>query len=120
MDVVLGITRLNSNTKDILIMAVACLDVIVGIGPHQIAHRPLVRRLHDAAQILNLVDGVERRREAAMDAEHRRVDHGGETEAVEDVDARLPHGGVKTSSHNCNYTGTAHLPQGGVTAIAQL
>ena len=44
------------------------LDVVVGVGPHQVAHRTLMWRLLHAVEVLDLVDGVERRREAAMHA----------------------------------------------------
>mmetsp|Transcript_3559 Transcript_3559/g.6806 ORF Transcript_3559/g.6806 Transcript_3559/m.6806 type:complete len:278 (+) Transcript_3559:505-1338(+) len=67
---------------------------ILRVGPHEVAHRPLVRRLLQPVEVLDLVDGVERGREAAVHAEHRVVDDGGEAEAVEDVDAKLPHVGV--------------------------
>ena len=53
-----------------------------------------MRWLLKAVEVLDLVDGVKRWREASMNAQHRVIDDGREAEAVEDVDARLPHGGV--------------------------
>ena len=50
-------------------------------------------RLLLALQVLYLVHGVERRRQAAVHAQHRVVNDSGEAEAVEDLDAGLPNGG---------------------------
>mmetsp|Transcript_27977 Transcript_27977/g.56335 ORF Transcript_27977/g.56335 Transcript_27977/m.56335 type:complete len:299 (-) Transcript_27977:449-1345(-) len=67
------------------------LDVVIGVRPHQVAHGPLVRRLLHTHQVLDLVDCVERGRQAAVHAEHHVVDDRTQAEHVEDVDAPLPH-----------------------------
>mmetsp|Transcript_24322 Transcript_24322/g.77061 ORF Transcript_24322/g.77061 Transcript_24322/m.77061 type:complete len:332 (+) Transcript_24322:206-1201(+) len=67
---------------------------VLRVGPHQVAHRPLVGWLLDAVEVLDLVDGVEGGGEAPVHAQHRVVHHCGKAEAVEHVDARSPDGRV--------------------------
>ena len=50
-----------------------------------------MRRLLHTLQILDLVESVEGRREAAMDAEHGVVHNSREAQAVKDVRAVAPH-----------------------------
>jgi hypothetical protein len=51
-------------------------------------------------QVLDLVDGVEGGRQAAVYAQYGIVDHGRKTQAVEDVDARLSGRGVAGGSED--------------------
>ena len=62
----------------------------VGVGPDEVSHGPLVGDLAEAVDDLDLVDGVDRGREAAVDAEDLACYDGGDREGVEYVDERLP------------------------------
>lgn len=46
---------------------------VIRVAPHQVAHRPLVRRLLHALQLADLLERVERRREAAVHAAEARA-----------------------------------------------
>ena len=65
-------------------------DVLVGVGPQQVAQKPRVgniRRPHDALDLLHVLQlGAE----AAVHAENLLVDDGGHGQAVEAVGERFP------------------------------
>ena len=75
------------------------LLVWIWVGPHEVGHRPLVRDLAEAVDDLDLVDVVDRRREAAVQAKDPVVDHDREREEVEHVGKVLPHVRVGVLAH---------------------
>lgn len=64
---------------------------VVRVRPQQVAHRPLVRHLLHAIDLADLVECVDGRREAAVQAEDLVVDQRGKRQVVEQVGEVLPH-----------------------------
>ena len=64
---------------------------VLRIRPHQVAHRAVVRHLLLPVDDADLVERVDRGREAAVDAEDLVLDDGREREVVEDLGAIPPH-----------------------------
>ena len=69
---------------------------LLRVGPHQIAHRAVVRHLLLAVDGADLVERVDGRAQAPVDAEDAVVDDGRQAQEVEDLRAVLPdvHGTV--------------------------
>ena len=61
------------------------------VGPEQVAHGAEGRRLLEAVEAADVVEGVELGREAAVHAQELLVHEGGERQAVEGVHARVVH-----------------------------
>jgi hypothetical protein len=66
----------------------------VGVAPDEVGHGALVGNLAEAVDDLDLVDGVNRGRQAAVHAEDLIVDDDGQGEEVEHVGEVVPHVGV--------------------------
>lgn len=66
----------------------------VRVGPHQVGHGPLVGDLAEPVDDLDLVDGVDRGRQAAVHAEDLVVDDDRQGQEVEHVGEVVPHVGV--------------------------
>lgn len=75
------------------------LLVWVGIGPHQVRHRALVRNLAEAVDDLHLVDVVHRGRQAAVQTKDPVVDHHREREKVKHIGEVVPHLRVGVLAH---------------------
>jgi len=63
---------------------------IVRIGPQQITHGPFVRHLLYSIERANMVERVDRRRQAAVQTEYLALDERGERQIVEQVREELP------------------------------
>mmetsp|Transcript_111600 Transcript_111600/g.326405 ORF Transcript_111600/g.326405 Transcript_111600/m.326405 type:complete len:216 (-) Transcript_111600:149-796(-) len=63
---------------------------VLGVRPHEVAHRPVVRDLLLAVDAADVVQRVDGRGEAAVDAEDALVDEGRQAEVVEDLGAVAP------------------------------
>lgn len=70
------------------------VSVGIRIRPHQVCHGALVRDLAIPVQDLDLIDGVDGRREAAVDAEDLVVDHHAQGQEIEHVGEVVPDVGV--------------------------
>lgn len=66
----------------------------IWVTPHQVCHGPFVGYLAEAVDDFDLVNGVDRGGQAAMDAEDLVVDDDGQGEEVEHVGEVVPHVGV--------------------------
>ena len=66
-------------------------DGVIGIGPHQVTHGTIVWHFLLAVKRANLIEGINRGREATMNTEDFVVDNGGQSKVVEDVSAVPPH-----------------------------
>ena len=75
-----------------------CFDVL-WIGPHEIAEWTLMRDLHSSVNKSHLVDGLDLRREASVDAEDFTFDNSTDAEVVEDLGAVLPRIGISVFSN---------------------
>ena len=64
---------------------------IIGIGPQQVAHGSLMGYFLDAIQSPDVVEGINGRREAAVQTENLVVDKGSQREVVEEVGEIFPH-----------------------------
>ena len=67
---------------------------IIRIRPQQVAHGPFVRHLLDPVERADVVQRVDRRRKAAVQAEDLVVDERGQGQVVEEVGEEFPHVGV--------------------------
>lgn len=67
---------------------------IVRVAPEQIAHGSLVRHFLQTIQGSDVVQGVDRRAQAAVEAEDLAIHQRGEGQEVEQVREMLPHGRV--------------------------
>lgn len=75
------------------------LLVRVRVGPHEVGHRSLVRDLAEAVDDLDLVNVVDRRREAAVQADDLVVDHDRQGEKVKHVGKVLPYVRLRVLAH---------------------
>ena len=67
---------------------------IIRIRPQQVAHGPLVRHLLYPVQRADVIQRVDARGQAAVQAEDLVVDERGQGQVVEEVGEKLPHVGV--------------------------
>ena len=67
---------------------------VVGVGPEEVAHGSLVGNLLDAVELANVVQSVDGRREATVQAEDGVANESGERKEVEEVREVLPDVGV--------------------------
>ena len=67
---------------------------VVGVGPEQVAHGPLVGDLLHPIELPHVVEGVDGRAEAAVEAEYVIIDEGRQGEVVKEVGEELPNVGA--------------------------
>ena len=67
---------------------------IVGVGPEQVAHGALVGDLLNPIELPHVVEGVDGRAEAAVEAEYVIIDEGRQGEVVKEVGEELPNVGA--------------------------
>lgn len=63
---------------------------VVGVAPKQVAHGTFVRHLLYSVERANVVECIDRRRQASVQAEDLVVDEGGEREVVEEIGKVFP------------------------------
>lgn len=66
-------------------------EFFFGIGPQHVAHASLVRKFNDAIDGADFVEGVNRGRQPAVDAEVAALHESGQAHAVEHLRAHAPH-----------------------------
>lgn len=67
---------------------------VVGVGPEQVAHGAFVGHLLNSVEGADVIEGVDARRQSAVEAEDLVLDEGGEGEVVKEVGEGLPDVGV--------------------------
>ena len=67
---------------------------IVRITPQQVAHGSFVGYLLDSIECADVIEGIDGRRQTAMETEDLIVDERGEREKVEEIGKELPHIGI--------------------------
>lgn len=68
----------------------ACLSLL-GVTPHQVAERTVVRNFLEPVQALDLIDGLDEGGEPAVHREDVGVGDGADGKKVEEVSVQLPH-----------------------------
>lgn len=63
---------------------------VVGVGPQQVAHGPLVRHLLDAVELADVVERVDAGRQPAVQAKHLVVDQRRQRQVVKQVREQAP------------------------------
>ena len=71
---------------------------IVGVGPEEIAHWPLVGHFLEAIESPDVVEGIDGGAETPMEAKDLAVDQSRQRQVVEQIREVLPHVGVAVLS----------------------
>mmetsp|Transcript_99434 Transcript_99434/g.256998 ORF Transcript_99434/g.256998 Transcript_99434/m.256998 type:complete len:343 (+) Transcript_99434:194-1222(+) len=92
--------------RDVLAEGVACAArrdapaaAVVGVGPEQVAHGPLVGHFLDSVELADVVEGVEGGRDATVHADDLVLDHRRHGQVVEGVREELPDLGSAVRPH---------------------